>query len=136
LQVFWDNLTVQEHIKIWRKLKTASQEGAEVDDEDILAECDLLEKVQAPAKTLSGGQMRKLQLAIAFVGGSKVCCIDEASSGLVWLSISSSSSMNTDASLQDPLSRRNIWNIIQKGHTRRTILVTTHFLDEVCSILY
>lgn len=28
------------------------------------------------------------------------------------------------------MSRRNIWNIIQKGHTRRTILVTTHFLDE------
>jgi ABC-type multidrug transport system ATPase subunit len=42
-----------------------------------------LEKAQASAKTLSGGQMRKLQLAIAFVGGSKVCCIDEASSGLV-----------------------------------------------------
>lgn len=56
--------------------------------------------------------MRKLQLAISFVGGSKVCCIDEASSGL------------------DPLSRRNIWNIIQKGHSRRTVLVTTHFLDE------
>jgi len=32
--------------------------------------------------------------------------------------------------LKDPLSRRNIWNIIQKGHARRTILVTTHFLDE------
>ncbi|KAN0095683.1 P-loop containing nucleoside triphosphate hydrolase protein [Hyaloscypha variabilis] len=110
--VFWDNLTVQEHIKIWRKLKTASFEDVQVDDDDILAECDLVEKVQAPAKTLSGGQMRKLQLAIAFVGGSKVCCIDEASSGL------------------DPLSRRNIWNIIQKGHSRRTILVTTHFLDE------
>lgn len=31
---------------------------------------------------------------------------------------------------QDPLSRRNIWNIIQKGHSRRTILCTTHFLDE------
>lgn len=75
-------------------------------------ECDLLEKTNARAKTLSGGQMRKLQLAIAFVGGSKVCCIDEASSGL------------------DPLSRRNIWNIIQKGHARRTVLVTTHFLDE------
>lgn len=30
----------------------------------------------------------------------------------------------------DPLSRRNIWNIIQKGRSRRTILVTTHFLDE------
>lgn len=78
----------------------------------MLGECDLTEKSNAKAKTLSGGQKRKLQLAISFVGGSKVCCIDEASSGL------------------DPLSRRNIWNIIQKGHSRRTILVTTHFLDE------
>ena len=82
------------------------------DDDDVLGECDLLEKVKARASTLSGGQMRKLQLAISFVGGSSVCCIDEASSGL------------------DPLSRRNIWNIIQKGHARRTVLVTTHFLDE------
>lgn len=100
---------------IWRKLKTAAFNDSTADaDDDVLAECDLVLKAQARAKTLSGGQMRKLQLAIAFVGGSKVCCIDEASSGL------------------DPLSRRNIWNIIQKGHARRTILVTTHFLDEVC----
>ncbi|TVY46029.1 ABC transporter A family member [Lachnellula subtilissima] len=110
--IFWDSLTVQEHIKIWRQLKTAAFEDLTVDDDDVLVECDLLGKAGARAKTLSGGQMRKLQLAISFVGGSKVCCIDEASSGL------------------DPLSRRNIWNIIQKGHARRTILVTTHFLDE------
>jgi ABC-type Mn2+/Zn2+ transport system ATPase subunit len=110
--VFWENLTVEEHIKIWRKLKTAAYDDQTIqnDDDDVLAECDLHEKAKAAAKTLSGGQMRKLQLAISFVGGSKVCCIDEASSGL------------------DPLSRRNIWNIIQKGHSRRTILVTTHFL--------
>ena len=82
------------------------------EDDDVLSECDLVEKASAKANTLSGGQMRKLQLAIAFVGGSSVCCIDEASSGL------------------DPLSRRNIWNILQKGHAHRTILVTTHFLDE------
>lgn len=112
--VFWENLTVEEHIKIWRKLKTAAfnDQTSNDDDDDVLAECDLHEKAKASAKTLSGGQMRKLQLAIAFVGGPKLCCIDEASSGL------------------DPLSRRNIWNIIQKGHSRRTILVTTHFLDE------
>jgi ATP-binding cassette subfamily A (ABC1) protein 3 len=112
--VFWDDLTVAEHIKIWRELKTAAfddfSEGTQ--DDDVAAECDLLDKLDASAKTLSGGQMRKLQLAISFVGASNVCCIDEASSGL------------------DPLSRRNIWNIIQKGHARRSILVTTHFLDE------
>lgn len=56
------------------------------DDEDVLAECDLLDKLNSNAKTLSGGQQRKLQLAIAFVGGSKMCCIDEASSGLVSVS--------------------------------------------------
>ncbi|KAK0121853.1 hypothetical protein ONS95_010132 [Cadophora gregata] len=110
--VIWENLTVDEHIKIWRKLKNAAHNNPNEDDSDVLAECDLLQKGPAKAKTLSGGQMRKLQLAIAFVGGSKVCCIDEASSGL------------------DPLSRRNIWNIIQNGHSRRTVLVTTHFLDE------
>ncbi|KUJ19510.1 P-loop containing nucleoside triphosphate hydrolase protein [Mollisia scopiformis] len=110
--VFWDTLTVNEHIKIWRKLKTAAFVTDQADDDDVIAECDLIEKTQAQAKTLSGGQMRKLQLAIAFVGSSKVCCIDEASSGL------------------DPLSRRNIWNIVQKGRSRRTILMTTHFLDE------
>ncbi|KAE8454159.1 hypothetical protein EG329_005084 [Mollisiaceae sp. DMI_Dod_QoI] len=110
--VFWSNLTVGDHIKIWRKLKTAAFVTDIADDDDVIAECDLIEKTQAQAKTLSGGQMRKLQLAISFVGSSQVCCIDEASSGL------------------DPLSRRNIWNIIQKGHTRRTVLMTTHFLDE------
>lgn len=49
----------------------------------MIAECDLTGKAHAPSGTLSGGQKRRLQLAIAFSGGSKVCCIDEASSGLV-----------------------------------------------------
>lgn len=80
--VFWIGLTVRQHIKIWRELKTAAAETA-IDDDDVIAECDLLEKIDAPANTLSGGQMRKLQLAISFAGGSKVVCIDEASSGLV-----------------------------------------------------
>ena len=74
---------MQQHIHIWRQLKTAATVA--VDDDDVIAECELVEKINAPVQTLSGGQMRKLQLAISFVGGSKVCCIDEASSGLVIL---------------------------------------------------
>jgi ATP-binding cassette subfamily A (ABC1) protein 3 len=131
-QVLWDSLTVQEHIKIWRRLKTPDLENLTVDDEDVLVECDLVDKVGAAARTLSGGQMRKLQLAIAFVGGSKVCCIDEASSGMVSLI-----GINPYQKLmkKDPLSRRTIWNIIAKGRTKRTTLITSHFLDEVRSIL-
>jgi ATP-binding cassette subfamily A (ABC1) protein 3 len=124
LNVFWDTLSVEEHIRIWKEIKTAASPTIVEDEEDVLVECDLLDKQKAAAKTLSGGQQRKLQLAIAFVGGSKMCYIDEASSGL------------------DPLSRRNIWNIISRGHLRRTVLMTTHFLDEAdvladhISILY
>lgn len=50
---------------------------------DIVAECDLNDKISATAKTLSGGQKKKLQLAMAFAGGSKMVYIDEASSGFV-----------------------------------------------------
>ena len=112
----FEDLTVAEHVRIWRLIKSAAINEAEIkeQEEDVLQECDLLEKRNAVVKTLSGGQKRKLQLALAFVGGSKMCCVDEATSGL------------------DPLSRRNIWNIIYQANSRgRTVLMTTHFLDEV-----
>ncbi|KAK6598059.1 ABC transporter [Botrytis cinerea] len=110
IMVFWERLTVAEHVRIWRKIKTGTH--AVGGEDDVLMECDILSKSNQAPETLSGGQQRKLQLAIAFVGGSTMCFIDEASSGL------------------DPLSRRNIWNIISNSHSRRTILITTHFLDE------
>ncbi|QKX59712.1 uncharacterized protein TRUGW13939_06852 [Talaromyces rugulosus] len=110
--IFWDALTVREHVQIWRILRIAASGTQLINDADVISECDLNDKIGAAAKTLSGGQKRKLQLAMAFAGGSKMVCIDEASSGL------------------DPLSRRNIWDIIQKGRSRRTTLITTHFLDE------
>ncbi|KAH9210733.1 ABC transporter-like protein [Leptodontidium sp. 2 PMI_412] len=109
--VFWEGLTVREHVDIWRRIKVAGVDTS-FEVNDVLTECDILEKAHATANNLSGGMQRKLQLAIAFVGGSQLCFIDEASSGL------------------DPLSRRNIWNIISQGTSRRTILMTTHFLDE------
>ncbi|KAL8737861.1 MAG: hypothetical protein Q9181_001303 [Wetmoreana brouardii] len=67
---------------------------------------------KAKSKTLSGGQKRKLQLAMMFAGGSSVCCVDEVSSGL------------------DLLSRRIIWDILLAERKDRTIIMTTHFLDE------
>lgn len=47
-----------------------------------------------------------------FVGGSKIGIVDEASSGL------------------DPLSRRKLWDIILSERNKRTILLTTHYLEE------
>lgn len=107
----WEQLTVKEHIELWSKLKGGSESAQDV--LDLIKSCDLEKKLNSQARTLSGGQKRKLQLACMFVGDSSVCLIDECTSGL------------------DPLSRRAIWEILLTQRARRSIVFTTHFLDEV-----
>lgn len=109
--VIWPDLTVSEHIRIFSDLKCISAVNEEVVAE-LVRMCDLKKKLSSKAKTLSGGQKRKLQLAMMFAGGSAVCCVDEVSTGL------------------DPISRRRIWEILLAERHRRTIIMTTHFLDE------
>jgi ABC-type multidrug transport system ATPase subunit len=108
--VIWPELTVEQHIRIFSDLKCLSGANSEVISE-LVKSCDLEEKLSAKAMTLSGGQKRKLQLAMMFAGGSKVCCIDEVSTGL------------------DPISRRRIWEILLAERGKRTLIMTTHFLD-------
>ncbi|KAH8716914.1 hypothetical protein GQ44DRAFT_829766 [Phaeosphaeriaceae sp. PMI808] len=109
--VIWPDLTVEEHIRIFSDLKCLSTVNKEVVNE-LAQGVDLLKKLKKKAKTLSGGQKRKLQIAIMFAGGSAVCCVDEVSTGL------------------DPISRRRIWEILLAERGRRTIILTTHYLDE------
>jgi ATP-binding cassette subfamily A (ABC1) protein 3 len=105
------DLTVEEHIRIFSDLKCLSKVNKEVVN-DLASGVDLLKKLKKQAKTLSGGQKRKLQMAIMFAGGSAVCCVDEVSTGL------------------DPISRRRIWEILLAERVHRTIIMTTHYLDE------
>ncbi|KAH8646478.1 hypothetical protein BGZ60DRAFT_535616 [Tricladium varicosporioides] len=110
--VLWDELTVEEHIRIFNHLKSPHQHDSKQTIQDLVRAIDLHRKAGARSKTLSGGQKRKLQLGMMFTGGSSVCCVDEVSSGL------------------DPLSRRKIWEILLAERGARTIILTTHFLDE------
>ena len=109
--VLWDDLTVYEHVRIFNRLKSDKVDTSS-DIKALIAACDLEQKTGARTNTLSGGQKRKCQLAMMFTGGSALCMLDEVSSGL------------------DPLSRRKIWDIILAERGRRSILLTTHFLDE------
>ncbi|XPS68193.1 hypothetical protein M3J09_000483 [Ascochyta lentis] len=109
--VIWPELTVREHIRISSDLKFLSAVNDEVVT-DLVKGVDLLDTVSAKAKTLSGGQKRKLQLAMMFARGSSVCCVDEVSTGL------------------HPISRRRIWEILLTERSQRTIILTTHFPDE------
>ncbi|KAF1924404.1 P-loop containing nucleoside triphosphate hydrolase protein [Didymella exigua CBS 183.55] len=110
--VMWDELNVYEHVRIFNQLKSTGTIDTKDTIEELIRACDLGHKIKARSSTLSGGQKRKLQLAMMFTGGSKVCCVDEVSSGL------------------DPLSRRKIWEILLAERGDRTFLLTTHFLDE------
>jgi ABC-type multidrug transport system ATPase subunit len=110
--VLWDELTVFEHIRIFNKLKSPDNYASKEEIRELVLAVDLEKKIKAQSRTLSGGQKRKLQLGMMLTGGSAVCCVDEVSSGL------------------DPLSRRKIWDILLAERGRRTMILTTHFLDE------
>ncbi|KAK1598463.1 ABC transporter [Colletotrichum navitas] len=110
--VLWDELTVAEHISIFTQLKSPSSVAGKEDQNQLIDAIGLATKRKSQSKTLSGGQKRKLQLGMMLTGGSAVCCVDEVSSGI------------------DALSRRKIWDILLSERGKRTIILTTHFLDE------
>ncbi|KAH7304525.1 hypothetical protein B0I35DRAFT_401028 [Stachybotrys elegans] len=109
--VLWDDLTVLEHAKIFQGLKSTITPSLQ-ETKALVQACDLSANISTPSKALSGGQKRKLQLVMMFAGRSTICCVDEVSSGV------------------DPLSRRRLWDILLAERGRRTMLLTTHFLDE------
>jgi ATP-binding cassette subfamily A (ABC1) protein 3 len=110
--VLWNALTVQEHARIFNRLKATDSSQVGADLAQLFKTCGLEEKMKTPSRNLSGGQKRKLQLLMMLTGGSRVCCVDEASGGL------------------DPLSRRKIWDVLLAERGSRTVILTTHFLDE------
>ena len=110
--VLWDKLSAYEHVRIFNRLKSTDRASKKAEIEDLIRACDLERKSGARAQHLSGGQKRKLQLSMMFTGGSRVCCVDECSSGV------------------DALARQKLWQILLAERGKRTIIFTTHFLDE------
>lgn len=111
--VLFPDLTCYQTLRVWRAIKYSSHSAREDNDyEQLLRDCDLGKKIYSNANTLSGGQKRKLQLAIGLIGGSKIVLVDECTSGV------------------DPLSRRALWRTLTSVKHDRAIVFTTHFLDE------
>ncbi|XP_064606780.1 phospholipid-transporting ATPase ABCA3-like [Liolophura sinensis] len=110
--ILFDSLTVKEHLQFFATLKGHPDNLVQDEVNDIMSIVGLQEKGNAHASTLSGGQKRKLSVGIALVAGSKVIFLDEPTSGM------------------DPQARREVWTILQRFKKDRTILLTTHFMDE------
>uniref|UniRef100_G1L1U9 ATP-binding cassette sub-family A member 3-like n=1 Tax=Ailuropoda melanoleuca TaxID=9646 RepID=G1L1U9_AILME len=110
--ILFSELTVSEHLYFYCVIKGVPPEIRPTEVSKMLTSFGLLEKHDALAKSLSGGMKRKLSIIIALVGGSKVVILDEPTSGM------------------DPVSRRFTWNVLQQYKHDRTILLTTHHMDE------
>ena len=108
--IFFDYLTVEEHLEYMCKIK-----GSEVNHQEInelITKIELLPKKDALCSTLSGGQKRKLCIALALIGNSKIILLDEPTSGM------------------DVMARRSLWEFLKNYKKNKIILLTTHFLDE------
>uniref|UniRef100_A0A670YKH3 ATP binding cassette subfamily A member 12 n=1 Tax=Pseudonaja textilis TaxID=8673 RepID=A0A670YKH3_PSETE len=112
--VLFDYLTTKEHLLLYGYIKVPQWSKEELQEEidRILKETGLYNHRHKLTGSLSGGMKRKLSISIALLGGSKVVILDEPTTGV------------------DPCSRRGIWEIISKNRKGRTIILSTHHLDE------
>ena len=108
--IYFDDLTVIEHLEIMSEIKGKKVNSEEIND--LLQQLDLEDKRYSLAKTLSGGQKRKLCISLALIGRSKFILLDEPTSGM------------------DVTAKRGLWNFLKNYKTSKIILLTTHSLEE------
>jgi ABC-2 type transport system ATP-binding protein len=85
--------------------------------DEVIALTGLEGREDATARTLSGGQLRRLDLALALIGDPELVFLDEPTTGF------------------DPAARRNAWDTIRSlRELGKTVLLTTHYLDEAQAI--
>ncbi|CAB1345207.1 unnamed protein product, partial [Coregonus sp. 'balchen'] len=94
--VLFNDLTVEEHIYFYSRLKGRSRDEVKIEMDQMIKDVGLPHKRKELAKNLSGGMQRKLSVAIAFVGGSNIVILDEPTAGV------------------DPYARRGIWELLLK----------------------
>lgn len=104
------NLTVQENLKFF-----ASVYGKKDNPliEEIISTFKLDTVLNQRTKTLSGGYKRRLSVAVALISEPQILFLDEPTLGL------------------DVLARRELWSIINKLKGKMTIILTSHYLDEI-----
>ena len=108
--IFFDYLTVEEHLEYMCRIKGSQINKQEINE--LITKIELTPKKDALCSTLSGGQKRKLCIALALIGDSKIILLDEPTSGM------------------DVMARRALWEFLKNYKKNKIILLTTHFLDE------
>ena len=105
-----NNLTVKENIEFFANIYNNNNTE---NLNEIINTFKLNDVLNQRAKTLSGGYKRRLSIAIALVSNPKILFLDEPTLGL------------------DVFARRELWSIIRKIKGKTTIILTSHYLEEI-----
>lgn len=107
-----EGMTGRETLTMFARVRGVPKDSVAVEVQYLLELLTLTPHADKTTETYSGGSKRKLSLGIALIGNPKVLVIDEACSGI-------------DASAQ-----RKIWNLIAQAAICRSVVLTTHSMDE------
>lgn len=110
--VLWERLTCLEQLQFMGQMYGVSRTEARRRSEDLLDDLGLSDKRDKQARTLSGGMQRRLNLAMALVHNPEIVVLDEPEAGL------------------DPQSRVKVREYIQSLAQKKTVILTTHNMDE------
>jgi ABC-2 type transport system ATP-binding protein len=109
---FYPRVTVREAVQHWSIMYPKPR-----DPDEVIALVGLDGKQDARTAELSGGQRRRLDLALALVGDPELVFLDEPTTGF------------------DPAARRTAWGVVRAlKDLGKTVLLTTHYLDEAQSL--
>lgn len=110
--ILWEELTVGEHLYFYSRLKGVVYADEKRAVQEALKSVSLTSYENRLIKGLSGGEKRRVSIAISLLGTPKVVFLDEPTTGL------------------DPEVRRLIWNIVNDARKDKTIILTTHSMEE------
>ena len=110
--ILFDLLTPEEHLDIFCDFKGVASKGKAEEIKKMLIDVDVYHHKDTVAANLSGGSRRKLSVAIALIGGSKLVLLDEPTAGM------------------DLSARRKLWNMLKNYKHNKIIILTTHYMDE------
>jgi ABC-type multidrug transport system ATPase subunit len=109
-----DLLTVREHLELYARIKSVPDAEVEGVVRTKIEEFDLVDFENKLAGSLSGGNKRKLSVAIALISEPPLVVLDEPSTGV------------------DPVARRFMWDVIARYlGSSKTVILVTHSMEEV-----
>lgn len=110
--LLWNDLSVEEHLYFYSRLKNVRSEDAHSNVQKTLQDIKLENFRHFLVKELSGGMKRRLSLGISIVGNPSIVFLDEPTTGL------------------DPENKRQIWEILSNCKENKCMILTTHLMEE------